>query len=133
MKTSLRLSIATALLALSLPAAASAQGGMGGGMRGGMGGGSPEMQAQMRARMFEGITLTAEQSAKIDTIQAATRTKRMELRQSSGGDRQQMMQQSMELMQEEAKAIKALLTPEQAAIFDKNREALMQRRGGGVR
>ena len=93
-----------------------------------------ERQAQQRARMFEGITLTPEQSAKIDTIQAATRTKRMEMMQGGGGgDRQAMMQQMMEMQNAEAKAIKALLTPEQAAIFDKNREAMMQRRGGGLR
>jgi Spy/CpxP family protein refolding chaperone len=105
-------------------------------MGGGMGGGAnaAERQAQQRARMFEGITLTPEQSAKIDTIQAATRTKRMEMMQGGGGgDRQAMMQQRMEMQNAEAKAIKALLTPEQAAIFDKNREAMMQRRGGGLR
>ena len=128
MKTTLRLSLAAALLALTLPAVASAQRGMGGGAN------AAERQAQMRARMFEGITLTPEQSAKIDTIQAATRTKRMEMMQGGGGgDRQAMMQQMMEMQNAEAKAIKALLTPEQAAIFDKNREAMMQRRGGGLR
>jgi Spy/CpxP family protein refolding chaperone len=132
MKTTLRLSLAAALLALTLPAVASAQRGMGGGMGGGAN--AAERQAQQRARMFEGITLTPEQSAKIDTIQAATRTKRMEMMQGGGGgDRQAMMQQMMEMQNAEAKAIKALLTPEQAAIFDKNREAMMQRRGGGLR
>jgi hypothetical protein len=58
----------------------------------------------------------------------------MEMMQGGGGgDRQAMMQQMMEMQNAEAKAIKALLTPEQAAIFDKNREAMMQRRGGGLR
>jgi Spy/CpxP family protein refolding chaperone len=132
MKTAIRLSVAAALLALTLPAAASAQRGMGGGMGGGAN--AAERQAQMRTRMFEGITLTPEQNAKIDTIQAATRAKRQEMMQGgAGGDRQAMMQQMMEMQNAEAKAIRALLTPEQAAIFDKNREAMMPRRGGGRR
>lgn len=126
MKTTFKVVLSAALMALTVPAVASAQGGMGGGMGGGN---AAERQAQMRARMFEGITLTPEQTAKIDSIQAGTRAKRQEMMQSGNMDRQKMM----EMQQEEAKAIKALLTPEQAAIYDKNREAMMQRRGGGVR
>ena len=69
MKTTLRVVLTAAVMAITLPAVASAQGGRGGGMGGGN---MAERQAQMRARMFEGITLTPEQTAKIDTIQAGS-------------------------------------------------------------
>ncbi len=126
MKNSIRILIAAASLAIAAPAAAQGGGGGGGG-----GANAAERQAQMRARMFEGITLTAEQTAKIDTVQAATVAKRREMMQGGGDMRSpEMREKMMGMQQEERKSIRAILTAEQAVIFDKNIEAMMARRGG---
>lgn len=126
MKTPLRiLSLALALGGAS--AVAQAQGGGGGG--GGRGGMSME---DRKAKMFEGITLTADQKTKIDTVMAQTAKKQQEMRASmqGGGDRQAMMEQMRTLNADQTKEIKAVLTAEQQPIFDKNMEAMMPRRPG---
>ncbi len=128
MKNSLRILVAVASLAVAAPAYAQGGGGGGGG---GMGG--PRMSPEERkAKMFEGITLTADQQTKIDTAMAQSAKKQAELRASmqAGGDRQAMMGQMRDIQTEQTKAIKAVLTAEQAVIFDKNMEALQPRRPG---
>jgi Spy/CpxP family protein refolding chaperone len=95
----------------------------GGGMGGGRGGNMAEMQQRQRAMMFAGITLDETQTARIDSIQAATREKQQGMMQAAmggGGDRQAMMAQVQELRQAEQKAIRELLTKEQQETFDKN-------------
>ncbi len=124
MKTSLRILVAAASLAIAVPAYAQGGGGGGGRMR---------MSAEERkAKMFEGITLTADQSVKIDTIMAQSAKKQQEIMASmqSGGDRMQMMEKNRENQAEQAKAIKAVLTADQQPIFEKNMEAMMPRRPG---
>lgn len=127
MKTPLRiLSLALALGCVSTVAQAQGGGGGGGGGRGGM------SMEDRKAKMFEGITLTADQKTKIDTIMAQTAKKQAELRASMGpdGDRQAMMTKNREMQGEQTKAIKAILTADQQAAFDKNMEAMMPRRPG---
>jgi Spy/CpxP family protein refolding chaperone len=79
-------------------------GGGGGGGRGGM-----------MAAMLDSLNLTADQRKKVDSISADSRTK-----MQAGGDRQA-------IMQERTTAIKAVLTPEQAAKYDKLMEAMRNR------
>lgn len=75
-------------------------------------------------RMFEGITLSDAQRATVDSIRTSYRSRMMEARQS-GGDRAHFRQ----MMQEQFAAIRAVLTPEQQATFDKNVERMRSERG----
>lgn len=70
-------------------------------------------------------------AAKADSIVKAFQAKNQELRASANGDMQSVMPKMMELRTQQMDAIKALLTDEQKAAFDK----LMPqgRRGGGTR
>ncbi len=124
MKTPLRIfSLALALGCAST--VAQAQGGGGGGGRMSM--------EDRKAKMFEGITLTADQKTKIDTVMAQTAKKQQEMMagQAAGGPPSpEMREKRMALQAEQMKAIKALLTGDQQSIFDKNMEGMMPRRPG---
>ncbi len=131
MKLALRMAVVAASLAVAAPAFA--QGG-GGGMGGGMGGMSPEQRmAQQKTRMFEGITLTAAQSAKVDSIMAGAAKAQQEM--MAGGMeamRSPEGRAKMQAMNEERnKALKAALTADQVAIFEKNLANMPQGRGRG--
>ena len=81
-------------------------------------GGGRGMQA-----LFEGITLTETQQKSVDSLSAAFREKMQAGGQ--GGDRRAMME-------ERTKAIKAILTPEQAKTYDANVEKMRANRPGGA-
>lgn len=95
-----------------------------GGRRGGMG----------AAMLLQGITLSAEQQAKVDSIQQAHAPKLQALREEmraarqSGGDASETMKKMQAANTELYAAIKGVLTTEQQATFDKNREAMEARR-----
>ena len=82
------------------------------------------------APLLEGITLTAEQRTKVDSIQKAFQPKSQALREEmqGGGDRAQLMQKMQSLNTELRAAVKAVLTTEQQAAFDRNAEAVDARR-----
>ena len=84
MKTSLRVLAAAAAFAIATPAFAQGGGG------GGMGQMSPEQRlARQKEMLFQGITLSAAQSAKADTLIMQGMQKQMEAMQaarSGGGD-----------------------------------------------
>jgi Spy/CpxP family protein refolding chaperone len=90
----------------------------------------------MQARALQGITLTPAQQAKIDSIGASTRAKMPKMTPGtplSDADRQQ----AMGLMASSRKEVRAVLTPDQQVVYDKNVAAmqqLMQERmqGGGM-
>lgn len=89
--------------------------------------GGPPAGAQGRpnqmARLMEGITLTADQQAKIDTISAASRAETMKMReemQAGGPPGPEMMEKMRAITTKRNDAIKAVLTAEQKAIFEKN-------------
>ncbi len=126
MKTPLRI----LSLALALGCACTVVQAQGGG--GGMGGGQRMSAEERKAKMFEGITLTADQKTKIDTVMAQTAKKQAELRASMtpDGDRQAMMTKNREMQAEQTKAIKAVLTADQNTVFDKNMEGMAPRRPG---
>ena len=124
------LQMIAAALVLATATVAQAQGGGGGG---GGGGNMQDRMAQQRAKMFEGITLTAAQNTKIDSISATARKAQMELMagmQQGGQMTPEMREKRMALTTKERADIKALLTKEQAEQFDKNIAAMGNGRRG---
>ncbi|QYK56494.1 MAG: hypothetical protein KF733_03215 [Fimbriimonadaceae bacterium] len=125
MKTKLVLALGLAVFA----ALASAQGRGGGGMMMGRGGGStfllqrPDVQADLK--------LTSDQKSKLDALQAKMRDAMQGMRGNAGqgGDRQAMMQEFAKMRQENDKAVKEILTPQQAKRLD---ELDIQIAGNGV-
>ncbi|MCE2903150.1 MAG: hypothetical protein ACK6DP_05435 [Gemmatimonas sp.] len=133
MKNTLRLIAAAAVLAMAVPA--SAQGGMGGGMGGQQM--SPEQRiARQKEMLFKDITLSADQSAKADTIMMQGMRKQMEMMQAArggGGDMGAMREQMQKLNTDRNNALKALLTTdEQKKKFDENVANMPQGRRGGI-
>lgn len=124
MTNTLRVIAAVAAFAIATPAFA--QGGGGGGMRM-----SPaERAARQKEQLFAGITLTADQATKVDTIMAQAGRKQMEAMRASRGDRAAMMETMKKMNAERNDALKAVLTDEQKKKFDENVAAMPQRRGG---
>ena len=87
----------------------------------------------MGAMLMQGITLSAEQQAKVDSINAATGRQRQELMRDQSVDQETRRTQSRDLMTKQRDAIRALLTEEQKKTFDKNVEEMRSRapQGGG--
>lgn len=113
-----------AAAAIVLTAATSkAQGGPPGG---GQGGAQRAMEA-----MMQGITLTDAQKAKVDSIVAASREEGMKLRQEAqaagGPPGPEMMEKMRAVTTKRNDAIKAVLTDEQKAQFEKNLANMPQR------
>lgn len=130
MKTTLRVLAAAAALAIATPAFA--QGGGMGGMQM-----SPEQRiARQKEMLFQGITLSAEQSAKADTVIMQGMRKQMEAMQAmrgGGGDMAGMREQMQKMNAERNDALKALLsTDADKAKFDENLKNMPQGRRGGV-
>jgi Spy/CpxP family protein refolding chaperone len=130
MKTTLRVLAAAAALAMATPAFA--QGGGMGGMQM-----SPEQRlARQKEMLFQGITLSAEQSAKADTLIMQGMRKQMEAMQAmrgGGGDMAGMREQMQKMNAERNDALKALLsTDADKAKFDENLKNMPQGRRGGV-
>lgn len=86
----------------------------------------------MKEAMFAGITLTAEQTKKIDEIQAETAKKRQEM-MAGGMDMRSEDGRAkiMELTTNERKAIRDVLTAEQQPKYDENLKNMPQGRGRG--
>lgn len=127
MKTSLRILVAAASLAIAAPAFAQGGGG-GGGMQM-----TPEQRlARTKEMLLAGITLTADQTTKIDTILVQATRKSAEARAAGMDMRSPEGQAKMqEMSAERNKLLKAELTTEQQPIFDKNLAAMPAGRGRG--
>jgi Spy/CpxP family protein refolding chaperone len=93
---------------LALAPAAYAQGG-------GQGGG----QGRGMQRVMEGITLTDTQKASVDSIQQAFRAQMPAMTPGTPPDSAARAKR-MEVMQKQYAAIRAVLTPDQQKVFDKN-------------
>ncbi len=100
---------------------ASAQGGQGGGGQGGMGQGGAQRMNEM---LFKDITLTDAQKAQIDTIQTKGREEQRAMMQGGGMQDPAMREKMMEMRKKQNDAIRAILTADQQAIFDKNLAAM---------
>lgn len=91
-------------------------------------GGGRQMQMLMN-----GITLTAEQQAKVDSIGQKYSAQRREIMQDQSVDQDARRAKSRELMTKQQDEIKAILTAEQKTVFEKNvteMQARMQQGGG---
>jgi Spy/CpxP family protein refolding chaperone len=82
--------------------------------------------------LFKDITLTPEQQAKIDTIQAKSREESRALMTPGTPPDSTMRAKMAEVRTKSMAAIRAVLTPEQQPVFDKNLAA-MPPMGGGRR
>jgi Spy/CpxP family protein refolding chaperone len=89
----------------------------------------------MQARALEGITLTPAQQTRIDSISAGYRAKMPQMTPGtppSDADRQKVMG----LVAASQKEVRAVLTPDQQAVYDKNiaaiQQQMQQRMQGGM-
>lgn len=114
------LTAAATLVLVALPARAPAQGPPAGGR-------GPGRRMQM---MFEGITLTPEQRARVDSIQAHYRAQMPLFTPGSPPD-SATREKIHNLFQHELDDIRTVLTADQQQIFDHNVAAMRGRRGGG--
>ena len=75
-----------------------------------------------RGTPMNGIELTEAQKAKLDEIQKKYQPEMMELRDQmmNGGDRNELMKKGMALREKSGSEIRAILTPDQQAVWDKN-------------
>ena len=132
MKNTIRVIVAAAALASAVPAYAQG-GGYGGG--GGMQMSPADRAARQKEMLFKDITLTAAQSAKIDTIMLQAGAKQqgaMMAARNGGGDMASMRESMQKMNAERNDALKALLTDEQKKKFDENVAAMPQGRRGGL-
>ena len=112
----LRLALASVALAALCASPAIAQGPPGGGM-GGMGQRGPNRRMQM---LFNGITLTSQQQATVDSIENAYAPRMRAL--FTPGERPDSTARAhmAALREQENTELRAVLTPAQQAVFDKN-------------
>ena len=97
-----------------------------GGRRGGPG--DRGMGRRMDEMLFSGITLTADQRAQIDSIRAKYRAQNQGLDpRNNEADRETMRQR----MQSQMSEVRAVLTSDQQAVFDKNVADMRSRMRGG--
>ncbi|MGE0354458.1 MAG: hypothetical protein AB7I33_05750 [Gemmatimonadales bacterium] len=99
--------------------AAVAQNPAGQGQGRGMGG----RQMQM---LMQGITLTADQQTRVDSLNTAFMEQMRAMGRPEPGD-EKAMTERREIMTKHQQAVRALLTKEQQAVFDKNVEAMKAR------
>lgn len=96
--------------------------------------GGMRMSAEERAKQLQTqLKLTDDQTAKVTAIYKTQRTKMDSIRTAANGDRDAMRSAMMPLMKSTNDEVKAVLTPEQAAEYDKMIQERMQRmqNGGG--
>jgi hypothetical protein len=82
------------------------------------------------AELLNGITLTAGQQARIDSIQAAARARMPPMTPGTAPD-SATRAQARTLMREANQEIRAVLTADQRVIWDKNLETMRANRGMG--
>lgn len=126
--------VAALVVAAPLSAQQGAPGGPPGGPPGGMGQGRGDpaaMQARQNEMLFQGITLSATQKAKVDSIQAAARTRQQELMQGGGMRSPETRQAMMQQRQETMAAIRNVLTADQQTKFDENLASMPAAQAGG--
>lgn len=129
----LALAALTAALLAGVAAPTSAAHAQGGGQRGGMMGN----QQQMTDRLFEGITLSAEQKDKVKAVEEKFRPRMEAMREEMRGAMQggapnpELRQKMTALNTEQRDALRAVLTPDQQKVFDENVKKMPQRGGPG--
>jgi len=96
--------------------------------QGGMGGQGGFAQRRMQM-MLNGITLTAAQQASVDSIQAAFRSRMPAFTPGQRPDSASMAQRRQVMADQDA-AMRAVLTPEQQQVWDRNAEQMRNMRRG---
>ena len=107
---------AAAMLVLSSTAAIAQGGGGGGGGGQGRGGMNP---AQMKEMYFAGITLSAEQNTKVDSIMKKYADMNAAMRADQSMDQQARRAKMTENRFKQNDELKAVLTDDQKKVFDK--------------
>lgn len=131
MRTMRVVMVLATVMTATLSAPLAAQGGQGGGRQGGMGD-PAAMQARQNERLFEGITLSADQKGKVDSIQTAARAVQQQSMQAGGMRDPETRQRMMAQRQATMAAIRAVLSADQQTLFDRN-VANMPAMGAGGR
>ena len=87
-------------------------------------GGAQQQGERRGGRNMElnGIELTDAQKVQLETIQKKYQPEMLSIRNDmmNGGDRAELMKKAAELREKSAKDIRAILTPDQQVVFDKN-------------
>ena len=83
--------------------------------------------------LMQGITLTAEQQVKVDSIAKKYADERTKLMQDESMDRQARMMKTRELTTKQIDEIKPILTDEQKKVLEKNQADMAARMQGGGR
>jgi periplasmic protein CpxP/Spy len=118
-----------ALVAVMLTASASVAAAQDAQPQGQRQGGRPDMMAGL----MQGITLTADQQTKIDTLTKKYADQRAAIRADQTLDQDARRAKSRELMGKQQEEVKALLTDEQKKVFEKNVADMQARMQGGGR
>ena len=101
------------------------------GRRGGPGG--PGGAGRTDQALLRGITLSADQQQRVDSIRTRYRAQMDQMRQQQSGDRDAARTQMRASMEKQQAEIRAVLTPDQQTQFDQNVAEMrnqMQQRGG---
>ena len=102
------------------------------GMRRGPGGPGGRMNPEERLkRMTADLNLTADQQAKIKTIMESEKTKMDALRDDTSVEGDAKREKAMGIRKDTNSQIRAVLTADQQAKFDKQQEEMRNRRGNG--
>lgn len=88
-------------------------------------------RGNMMGMLLQGITLTAEQQVKVDSINAKYGEQRRAMMQDQSVDQETRRTKGRELMNKQSEEIKALLNDEQKKIFEKNVADMEARRPQG--
>jgi Spy/CpxP family protein refolding chaperone len=87
-----------------------------------------QMLQNRNQRLLQGIELTTTQKAAVDSVTEAYQAKMPKLEPGTRPAPEEM-QAFRKVAEDQATAVRTLLTPEQQTLFDKNREAMPRRRG----
>ena len=105
------------------------------GAQGGGGGGGGQGRGRGITQLIEGITLTEAQTAKFTEIQTKYQPQLTAAREAAAGDRAAMMKGMQAINDKMYPELRAVLTAEQATVWDKNIEArkarMQQMQAGG--
>jgi Spy/CpxP family protein refolding chaperone len=101
--------------------------------RGRGGSGGPGGSGRAEQALLRGITLSADQQQRIDSIRTRYRAQMEQMRQQNGGDRDAARTQMRTTMEKQQAEIRAVLTTDQQTQFDQNVAEMRSRmeRGGG--
>jgi len=88
---------------------------------------------RMMAALFQGITLSADQQKKVDSITSKYMTERQGMMADQSLDQDARRSKMRDVMRRQADEIKTVLTDDQQKTFDKNLEDMRARmqQGGG--